>query len=163
MNSREIAEFKNILIQKIINNDDARQLLDPHGEYEYGDQLLYTHVFPYGRVPDTEEEVGTYITVKVHVPSIGGRSDLIRNVRIEIRIYAHHDMMRVPGKSADRIDELSAVVDEMINETMAFGVGPLRLETNTEHVLDSKHSYREMFFRTDDINSRREGVRQWES
>lgn len=162
MNGYEIGEFKNSLIRKIIDSSEARELLDPNGSCEYPDELLYKYIFPYGRIPETEEEVGTYIAIKVHVPSIGARNDTIRNVRIEIRIYAHHDLMKVKGKSVDRIDMLSAVVDKLINETMDFGIGPLRLESNTEHVLDSKHSFREMFFRTDAINSKRDGVRQWE-
>ncbi len=162
MNGYELGEFKNTIIRKLIQDENVRRLLDPHDECEYEDDLIYKHIFPFGRVPGTEEEVRTYITVKAHVPSISPRNDTIRNVRIEIRVYAHHDMMRIPGESMDRIDLLGAIIDSMINEQMYLGIDPVRLESSTEHILDAKHSYREMFFRTDDINSRREGARQWE-
>lgn len=161
MNGFEIGEFKQILIRKIIARDDIVQLLDPNGLMEYPDDLLYEHIFPYNRVPDTEQEVRTYITVMANVTSIPARNDITRKVAILVRIYSHKDLMRVKGSNSDRIDLLAAKIDELINESYDFGIGYVMLGSSTEHVLDSKHFYRELVFNTDALNSKRDGVKQW--
>ena len=163
MNSYEIGNYKQKIIRHLIDDPDIVRLVDPNNEAEYPDDLIYTNLFPFGRMPDTEQEVRVYITVVVNVPSIDKRNDLIRNVDIKVRIYAHEDLMRVSGSGIDRIDLLSAKVDSLLNESYDFGIGYVTLISNTEHTLDSKHHYRELIFRTDGINSRREGAKQWQS
>ena len=163
MNSYEIGNYKQKIIRHLIDDPDIVRLVDPNNEAEYPDDLIYTNLFPFGRIPDTEQEVRVYITVVVNVPSIDKRNDLIRNVDIKVRIYAHEDLMRVSGSGFDRIDLLSAKVDSLLNESYDFGIGYVTLISNTEHTLDSKHHYRELIFRTDGINSRREGAKQWQS
>lgn len=163
MNSYEIGNYKQKIIRHLIDDPDIVRLVDPNNEAEYPDDLIYTNLFPFGRMPDTEQEVRVYITVVVNVPSIDKRNDLIRNVDIKVRIYAHEDLMRVSGSGFDRIDLLSAKVDSLLNESYDFGIGYVTLISNTEHTLDSKHHYRELIFRTDGINSRREGAKQWQS
>lgn len=162
MNSYEIGNFKQKIIRHLISNAEIVRLVDPNGEAEYPDDLIYTNLFPFGRIPDTEQEVRVYITVVVNVPSIDKNNDLVRNVDIKVRIYAHEDLMRVSGSGFDRIDLLSAKVDEMLNESYDFGIGYVKLVSNTEHTLDSKHHFREMIFRTDGINSLRKGAKQWQ-
>lgn len=161
MNSYEIGEYKYTIIKKLINDDEVRNLLDPEGYCNYPDDLVYRNVFPFTRIPDTEQEVKTYITVAVSVPQIDARNDYIRNMRIVMRIYSHADIMKVTGQKSNRIDLLSAAVDRVINESMDIGIGCVKLVSNTEHVLDSSHHYRELVFKTDDINAKRYGAKQW--
>lgn len=161
MNSFEIGEFKLTLIRKLIGNDDVVRLLDPTGALEYPDDLIYTNIFPYDRVPKTEQDVNTYITVQVNVASIPVKNDITRDLAIVVTIYSHEDLMYVKGSNSDRIDLLSAKIDEILNESNDFGIGYVQLESNTEHVLDSKHFYREVVFRTDSLNCKRDGAKQW--
>lgn len=161
MNSYEIGEYKYTIIKKLIDDEEIVKLLDPEGFCDYPDDLIYRNIFPFTRIPATEQEVMTYITIAVSVPQIDARNDYIRNMRITIRAYSHADIMKVSGKSSNRIDLVSAAIDRIINECMDIGIGYVRLVSNTEHVLDSTHHYRELVFKTDDINAQRYGAKQW--
>lgn len=162
MNSFELGEFKLTLIRKMIEDENIVALINaPTDEVEYPDDLIYTRIFPYNRVPDTEQEVKTYITVMVNATSVPMRNDITRKISIIVRIYSHCNLMKVTGESSDRIDLLSGYVDRLMNESLDFGIGYVTLGSNTEHVLDSTHFFRELVFYTDALNSRRDGARQW--
>lgn len=162
MNSFEIGEMKLTLIRKMIEDEDIVRLIDaPTDEAEYPDDLIYTRIFPYNRVPDTEQEVKTYITVIVNATSLPQRNDVTRNLAIIVRIYSHQDLMRVPGAGCDRIDMIGGYVDRLLNESADFGIGYVTLGSNTEHVLDSTHFFRELVFYTDALNHKRDGAKRW--
>lgn len=160
MNGFEVGEYKQKVLRRMIQNSKFVELVDPNGLAEYPDDLLYNNLFPYGRIPDTEQEAQVYVTVVVNVPSIDKKNDLIRYIDFKIRVYSHADLMKVKGSGSDRIDLIAAHIDEMLNESYDFGIGYLRLTSNTEHTLDSKHHFRELIFRTDTLNYKRDGVRQ---
>lgn len=161
MNSYEIGEYKYKIIRKLIADREIVSLLDPDNSCEYSDDLVYRNIYPFTRIPNTEQEVKTYITIAVNVPQIDPRNDCIRNMRIVIRVYSHADIMKVKNSKTNRIDLTSAAIDRIINECMDIGIGYVRLVSNTEHVLDSSHHYRELVFKTDDINAERNGAKQW--
>lgn len=160
MNSYEIGEYKQKVLRRLIEDTELVALVDPNGLAEYPDDLIYTNLFPYGRMPETEQEAQVYITVVVNVPSISQSNDLIRYVDFKIRVYAHAELMHVKGHGSDRIDLIAAHIDEMLNESYDFGIGYLHLTSNTEHTLDSKHHFRELIFRTDALNYKRDGVKR---
>lgn len=162
MNSFELGEFKLTLIKKLIGDENIVELIGASSdEVEYPDDLIYTHIFPYNRIPDTEQEVKTYVTVMVNATSLPKRNDIVRNLSIIVRVYTHKDLMRVAGSNSDRIDLLSAYIDRILNESCDFGIGHVTLGSNTEHVLDSKHFFRELVFHTDSLNHKCEGAGQW--
>lgn len=161
MNGYEIGDYKLTIIKKLIEDPEVVSLLDPEKKFEYPDDLIYERIYPFTRIPSTEQETKAYITIAVSVPQIDVRNDYIRNMRITIRAYSHADIMKVKGTFADRIDLLGAAVDRLLNESMDLGIGYVRLVSSTEHVLDSSHHYRELLFKTDDINARRDGAKRW--
>lgn len=158
MNSEEISEFKIKIISHLLSDDETVELLDEQDEFKHPDDMIYERIYPFGRIPATEQEVKTYITVMIDVPSIGKRNDIVRDVTLSVRVLSHESLMRVRGKSGTRIDLLSARVDKLLNESYDFGVGYVSLVYNKEYVLDSKHFYRELKFTTMDVNSRRYGA-----
>ena len=161
MNGYEISDYKLRIMKHLVSDPEVAELLDPDKQDEYPDDMLYKKIFPYNRIHDTEQEVMTYICVMVDVPGSYAKNDVLRNVTIRVRIYAHEDLMYVKGKTGDRIDLIRAKIDELLNESFDFGIGYVTLNSNTEHVLDSRHFYREMLFKTVALNSRRDGVKQW--
>jgi hypothetical protein len=161
VNGYEIGQYKEIIIRKLLGDPELVDLLNVDGQAEYPDDLIYQNIFPFARMPDTEQETKAYITVSVNVERLDSRNDMVRRMRIVIRIFSHADLMRVSGQSMDRIDLMAARVDKLLNETQDIGIGYVVLVSNAEHVLDTKHSYRELIFRTDDINSKRDGAARW--
>lgn len=162
MNSYEIVEYKRKIMRMLIDSDRIVDLVDYANKTEDSGDLLYENIFPYNRVPETEQEESVYICVMVDIPSAYVKNDIARNITIRFRVYAHERLMKVKGESGDRIDLLSAAIDELLNEKLDFGFGPLGISANTEHVYDSRHHYRELIFRTVALNSKRSGVTQWE-
>ena len=162
MNCYEITEYKRKIMAKLIDSRRIVELVDYAHKAEESDDLLYANIFPYNRVPETEQEESVYICVMVDIPTIYTKNDIARNVTIRFRVYAHERLMKVKGESGDRIDLLAAVIDELFNEKLDFGFGPLTIGSCTEHVYDSRHHYRELTFRTVALNSKRSGVTQWE-
>lgn len=157
MNSLEITEFKMSVIRHLLADEQVVELLDPNHEFEYPDDLIYERIFPFGRIPDTEQEVKTYITVMIDVPNIA-KNDITRDVNITIRALTYESLMRVKGSNGTRIDLLSERIDKLLNESYDFGIGYITMVHNKEFVLDSKHFYRELKFKTLDLNSRRYGA-----
>ena len=161
MNSYEITEYKRKIMKAMIDNERIVKLVDYANEAEDAADLLYKSIFPYNRIPDTEQEERVYICVMVDVPTAYTKNDIARNVTIRFRAYAHERLMKVSGESGDRIDLLAAAIDEQFNEKIDFGFGPLAISSCTEHVYDSRHFYREIVFKTVALNSKRNGVHQW--
>ena len=162
MNSYEIGDYKFEIVKRLISDGEICSLLDPEGRCQYPDDLIYENIFPFARIPATEQEVKAYITISVGVPNIDAKNDLIRNLRVSVRAYSHADIMKVSGSHSNRVDLISAAIDRIFNESTVLGIGPVRLVANTEHVYDSAHYYRELLFRTDDINAKRYGAKQWD-
>lgn len=158
MNSAEISTYKIKIIRHLLEDPELVSLLDANGEFEYPDDMIYDRIYPFGRVPGTEQEVKSYITIMVDVPTINQRNDMIRDVTLTVRVLSHTDLMKVNGKNGDRIDLMSARIDTLLNESYDFGIGYVKLVYNKEFVLDSTHFYRELKFQTDGINSRRYGA-----
>ena len=158
MNSQEISEYKTKIMLHLLSDKELVSLLDDQGQFEYPDEMIYQRIFPYGRVPETEMETKTYITVMVDVPSLQKNNDLVRDVTVTLRVLSHESLMRVPGQNGTRIDLASARVDAMLNESYDFGIGPIFLVYNKEYVLDSTHFYRELKFQTLSLNNRRYGA-----
>ena len=162
MNSYEITEYKRKIMKALINSQRIVSLIDYAKESEDPADLLYQCIFPYNRIPETEQEERVYICVMVDIPTAYVKNEIARNVTIRFRVYAHERLMKVIGESGDRIDLLAAEIDELFNEKLDFGFGPLSINSCTEHVYDSRHFYREIIFKTIALNSKRNGVSQWE-
>lgn len=152
MNSFEIGAYKNEVMYQILADQETVRLLDPGEEFEYLDQLLYDRIFPYGRIPSTEQEVKSYITVTCDVKELSRNNNLIRYVQLIVRVIAHVQIMQVPGQSINRIDLLSARMDKALNGSNRFGIGPLSIVSNKEYTMDKNHFYRELVFETPGLN-----------
>jgi len=155
MNSREVSEYKLKIIRHLIQDNELVSLVDERKEFEYADDLIYERLFPFGRIPETEQEMKTYVTIMVDVPSIGTRNDVVRDVVLTVRVITHSNLMRVSGRNGTRIDLLAARVDELLNESFDFGIGYVKLVHNKEFVYDNCHFYRELKFQTVDLNAPR--------
>lgn len=157
MNSREISTYKKKIIKQLITNPTIVSLLDPKGEFEYPDDLINTRIFRYGKIPGTSQEVGAYITITINSLSPTSKNDLVKNVEVTMRAVCSEALMNIDGRSEDRIDLMSSELDEMFNESYDFGVGYVTLVSNKEYTLNDSYFFRELIFRTMNLNNRRYG------
>jgi len=150
-NSFEIIRYKQKLISSIVNQDTIINLID--SDYiGIGDELIYNNIFPYMRVPHTEEEKLTYITMRVDVPNISSSRKTLKDILITISVVTHQDLMKVENGGGTRTDLLGAEIDNLFNGSDEFGIGQLELKSNFEENVDYKHRCRTLKFVVTDIN-----------
>lgn len=149
--------------EAIFNAIDSSEIKN----FKNANKLVYKHIFPYGRVPETITETMTLITIQVHIREGRFRNKIFITPTIEFRIYSHQDHMEVkniPKISDTRNDYLSRLIDHKFNGRSSFGgnkdpqydistYGSLDLVLNEENSTPQGFLYRRMIFETKDLNS----------
>lgn len=150
-NSSAISDWKGKAISMILSNDEILSLFEKTDE-ELED-IVYSNIFPFGYIPDTQRNVELYITIECSVPKMLFRQ-VWEHPFLTIRLICHQDKMRLnkAGVSATRLDYLSMLIDKLLNGTSGWGYGKLSLVSNIEDSLSEKYKYREMIFQGQDLN-----------
>ena len=157
-NSSIIRKAKNKIIKEFIKDPeivaaiDSSKTIKPEG-------LINTHIFDYNQNPHTLNEVGTFITIQVHIPysyyEDYKASDIIIKPNIEIWIISHEKHMRVdniPKITQNRNDYLSELIDNKINGKSGFGIGQTKLLSNIEGAFQQDYLFRKMIVECRDLN-----------
>lgn len=150
-NSNSIPIWKDKTISMLLENDEIMSLFEKSEEQL--EDIIYTNIFPYGYIPNTQTEVELYITIEVSIPKM-----LFRQVWeypfMTIKLICHQDKMRLnkAGVSATRIDYLSTLIDRLLNGSDGWGFDELSLVSNTEYNLSPIYKVREMIFQGKDLN-----------
>lgn len=158
-NSTSISDFKQN-VMNIITNDDTIFYAFDAKECENGGDLIGTHILTYNKVPDTVTEVATYMTIMVHIKTLGNRRSIDRNKTfviptLEFYIYCHTKHMKMDRKITkdNRCDYLAMLIDEKFNGSTEYGgIGKLMLSLNEEGAYNKDFLYRHLVFETIDIN-----------
>lgn len=161
--------MKLAIIKELINDEDIFNAIDSHEvkDFKKANKLVYTHIFPYGRVPETITETMTLITIQVHIKEGRFRNKIFITPTIEFRIYSHQSHMEInniPKISSTRNDYLSQLIDHKFNGRSSFGdntdskfdistYGSLDLILNEEGSTSQGFLFRRMLFETKDLNS----------
>lgn len=152
-NSNCVSEYKNKILNELQDDSDFLYVLNvTEEEIEKG--LVYTRLFPYFYIIDTQTVVKTYICIEVNINSIS-RNDVYSYPQIIVTIISHQDDMKIdiPSVSATKIDYLSQLIDTKFNGADGFGIGKLVLKTNIEGNLNDVYRYRRLIFKSTDINN----------
>lgn len=159
-NSSIVTSMKDGVIKELIRDEDFVIAMDaPNISIENSDQLINKYIFRFNQNIETITETDTFLTVQVHIPdnsyaNRGTTSIFIKPV-LEIWIISHFRHMNInniPGITDNRNDYLSKLIDLKFNGYSGFGYGELQLVSNIEGCLYDKYLYRNMKFRTIDIN-----------
>lgn len=138
----------------LVNNKAIVKLIeaDP-AEVEYDDDLINSHIFSYYKNPETEDEQRTYIFVFIDAASTATRNQLMKNLTITFVVATHKRLMYVNGEIGNRLDVMSALIDEQFNNYDLLGVGYLRLLSNIEGNIDKTHPCRTLRFSIEDFDN----------
>lgn len=153
-NSTSISEFKKRVIDAI-THDDAIFYAFGAEECENGGDLIDTHILTYNKIPETVEEVATYMTVMVHTKS-RDRNGTFITPTLEFYIYTHYEHMKMDRKITkdNRCDYLSMLIDDMFNGSTEYGgIGQLKLTLNAEGTFNKDFLFRHLIFETIDLNN----------
>ena len=166
-NSELVSTLKDALIQELIQDETFFYAIDSPDvtEFKNSDQLMYKHIFPFHKNPETITETITFITIQVHIPRTYDRNKTWVVPRLEIWIISHDEHMMVnniPKITDNRNDYISKLLDKKFNGRSTFGAskndkdnihlyGKMDLVSNVEGALN-KFLYRQMIFEMKDLN-----------
>lgn len=149
--SSAIPEWKDKAISMVLEQDEIMELFEKSEEEL--ENIVYTNIFPFGYIPNTQSEVELYLTFEVSVPKMLFRQ-VWEHPHMTIKLICHQNKMRLnkAGISATRLDYLSTLLDRLLNGSDGWGYGKLSLVSNTEYNLSPVYKVREMIFQGQDLN-----------
>lgn len=141
---------------KLLYESDAIVSLIGDDSIESPDDLLGTHIFPQLKVDFTEQQVGSYIGLKIDYPSICN-NELYKNYYLTLLIISHTSHLLCNGDN--RVDLIGEETIKIYNWNEDIGFR-LELKSDSEYVLDKSYYVREQIFSSITSNSMVNGVRQ---
>lgn len=142
MTLKDVGKYKNRLLSIIVNSNDICEVIlgSGYNKENVDEQLIYSNIFPYLYIDDTQTEQKSYIGVEVDVPRT--MNFTYKDMRITIWCYCHKGIMKYSkkGYSGTRSDILSDMVDRLLNSSNNFGLGRLKLQSCT-YLSPSKDYY----------------------
>lgn len=150
---KDIGSYKNSLLSAFINSSEICELLfdkKPHTEEDV-ENLIYTQVFPYLYIDETQTEVLTYLCFEVDVPRIP--TGTIKDVKLIIWAYCHKDAMKYSkkGYSGTKADILADMVESCLRESDKFGIGKLQLLSCTHFSPNNKYYGKQLIYNMPDF------------
>ncbi len=156
----EIVVYKNRIIRDILHNEEnpllSQDIVMAIDEDFVGceDELLYRNIYPYTRIPTTEDEVKVYITMKVDMPRVSTKNYFFKDMLIYINVIVHQEAMKMPDEySATRADYIGSLINKIFNQNPNYGNKPLEYVSDVESILLDKYFVRTIRFSCDELNA----------
>lgn len=153
---KDIGSYKTTLLSVVINSDEICELLfykKPYTEDDV-DNLVYSQVFPYLFVNETQTEVLTYLCFEVDIPRIP--TGTIKDMKLIVWIYSHKNRMRYSkkGYSGTITDILADMVDSQLRDSDKFGIGKLELLSATYFSPNRDYYGRQLVYNMPDFKAK---------
>ena len=148
---KDIGIFKtNILLSFLDSPDICELLLGENYTSDEVDNLVYSQIFPYLYIDETQTEVLPYLCVEVNFRK---QSRTMKTLQVIVYAYCHKDCMKYhkDGYSGTRADILADMVDRQLHETNKYGIGELNLESVNYYFPNNKYYGRQLVFTTSDF------------
>lgn len=156
-----IIDYKNKIMRDILHNEDSTlstEIVNAINPDYLGseDEMIYEHIFPYLRIPDTQSDVKCYITMSVDMPRVSTKNYFFKDMVITINVIVQQDIMRMPPRySATRADYIASIINKIFNGNKNYGTVALEYVSDTEEILLKDYFVRSLRFRCNEMNSAR--------
>lgn len=159
----DIGIYKDTLLEMLLSNNDICETLLGKG-YSNDDKLdlIYTQVYPYLYVDETQTEVLSYICVEVDIPRVP--TGTMKDMKLIVWAYSHKECMKYSydGYRGTRSDILSDMIDRQISDSVtchAYGIGKPTLTSVTYFFPQNKYYGRQMIYTIPDFKVKKVGKR----
>ena len=116
------------------------------------DTLMYQNLFPYMRIPATQNIADTYILLSVDLERVNRNNQTYARYHTTFWVLAALDRMQMEEQyKATRIDYIAEEIARMFHGSNKFGFSTFELVSNREILLDVKYLYRELVFVCNDL------------
>lgn len=150
---KDMGSYKTTLLSALINSDDICELLFNKKPYDEDDvdNLVYTQIFPYLYIDETQTKVLTYLCFEVEIPRIP--TGTIKDMKLIIWAYCHKDTMKYSkkGYSGTKVDILVDMVESQLRELDRFGIGKLQLLSCTNFSPNNKYYGKQLVYNMPDF------------
>lgn len=150
--SNNIRKWKNQIISELSQDDNIINALGLNPD-ESPDDLVWVRLYPHYYIPQTEEEVKTYILVEIDIPERRTRNSNSDNSiwvhpTIIFYVLTHQEDMKLDmaGESGTRMDYIAELIEDKYQGRQDFGVGTLQLQSDVAGSVNTTYRFRQLIF-----------------
>ena len=158
LKSNCIRRWKNQIISELSQDDKIITALGLNPN-ESPDDLVWVRLFPHYYIPQTEEDVKTYILVEIDIPERRIRygtteSEIWGHPTIIFYVLTHQEDMHINlvGESGTRMDYISELIEDKYQGRTDFGVGRLQLKSDVAGSVNTTYRFRQLVFEAVDVS-----------
>ena len=141
----DISLSKRIIESVLCNDPDIIEILDNTTlDPNTPDEYLYENIYPFIRIPGTQDESKNYICYSIDDLSANEFNDRIKQQYVQFTIFVHKDLVKTKYGVA-RHDLLGYLIRDLFNRSHLFG-HELKLVYDREGVTDTDYTTRTLKF-----------------
>lgn len=141
----DIIRKKRVIGETLYNDPDIIEVLDnPNIDPTFPEDVMYKNIYPFIRVPGTQDESKSYITFMLDDMEIPQNNRAMKSQILKVVIFVHKDLIKTKF-GADRHDLLAYLVKDVFHLSNALGM-QLNLVYNREGVTDTDYCTRTLQF-----------------
>ena len=148
----DIVRKKRIIGQMLYSDPDIIEVLDnPKLDPSCPEDALYVNIFPFIRIPGTQDVSKSYITFMLDDMEKSQFNKSMKSQFLKVVIFVHKDLVKTKW-GADRHDLLAYLVKDVFHLSNSLGL-QLSLVSNREGVTDTDYCTRTLQFEMTTPNS----------
>ena len=141
----DISLSKRIIESVLCNDPDVIEILDNTTlDPNMPDEYLYENIYPFIRIPGTQDESKNFICYSIDDLSANEFNDRIKQQYVQFTIFVHKDLVKTKYGVA-RHDLLGYLIRDLFNRSHLFG-HELKLVYDREGVTDMDYTTRTLKF-----------------
>lgn len=148
----DIIRKKRIIEQALYSDVDIVEVLnDVNIDPSCPEDLLYSSIYPFIRVPGTQDKSKNYITFSISDTGVSYKNDVMKTQYVQFVIFVHKNMSETNFGMA-RHDCLGYLIRDIFHLSNMLGA-QMNLVSNVEGVTDTDYLTRTLKFEVVDHNS----------
>jgi hypothetical protein len=148
----DIVRKKRIIGEMLYNDSDIIEVLDnPELDPDCPEEYLHTNIFPFIRVPGTQDVSKNFITYMLDDMEAAQFNKAMKSQFLKVVIFVHKDLVKTKW-GAERHDLLAYLVRDVFHLSNSLGL-QLNLVSNREGVTDTDYCTRTLQFEMTTPNS----------
>lgn len=148
----DIVRKKRIIEKILYSDEDVVELInDPDVDASCPEDLVYSSIYPFIRIPGTQDTSKTFITFSISNVGISPNNEVMKTQYIQFVVFVHQSLIKTKYGMA-RHDCLSYLIRDIFNLSNELGA-QMRIVSNLEGVADNDFITRTLKFELVDDNS----------
>ena len=148
----DIIRKKRIIEQALYSDGDIVEVIDDHAiDPSCPEELIYSSIYPFIRIPGTQDESKNFITFSVSDMGRMPNNEVMKSQYVQFVVFVHKDLVNTKYGMA-RHDCLGYLIRDIFNLSNVLGP-QMNLVSNVEGVTDTDYLTRTLKFELVDDNS----------